>query len=548
MLHELAAHKELKAHRERLANQSLASLFTADKNRASRFTQSAAGITLDYSKNRFDDATLQTLFELAQQANVAEMRTRMFRGDAINHTENRAVLHTALRNRGTESVVVDGRDVMPDVRKVLAQMHAFVASVHEGTWLGATSKKITDVVNIGIGGSDLGPHMACEALEPYWHSRITPHFVSNVDGAHLGRTLKSLPPETTLFVVVSKTFTTQETLSNARTARDFIVGALGPDAVAKHFVAVSTNAKEVTAFGIDAQNMFAFWDWVGGRYSLWSAVGITAALAIGMDRFEELLSGAYEMDQHFQSAPLAENLPVIMALLGVWYSNYWGAESFAVLPYDQSLHRFAAWLQQGDMESNGKSVSRGGKRLPENSGPIVWGEPGTNGQHAFYQLLHQGTRLVPCDFVIAEKSHYPIGVGGKNEQHKMLLANALAQSEALMVGKNRAAVDMELNVRGLTSAEIENAAPHRVFEGSRPSNLIGVKSLTPHSLGALLALYEHRIFVQGVIWDVNSFDQWGVELGKKLALDILDELYGGAVRQHDASTASWIRRFSSNEK
>ncbi len=511
-----------------------------DPARLPRFTLKHEDMIADFSKALVPSTALALLLDLAEQRELSAGIEAMFSGQAINLTEGRAVLHTALRNRGTREVKVDGRDVMPDVRQVLEQMRAFVGRVHDGTFASATGKPFTDVVNIGIGGSDLGPAMVAEALEPYWHPRIRPHFVSNVDGAHLGRTLKRLNPETTLFVIASKTFTTLETLANAKSARSWITGPLGDAAVANHFVAVSTNLKEVAAFGIDPKNAFGFWDWVGGRYSLWSAIGLPVALTIGMDHFDALLEGAYVMDEHFRTAPLAENLPVISALLGLYYADVLEADTFAVLPYDQSLARLPAWLQQGDMESNGKSVTREGARITGyQTGPIVWGEPGTNGQHAFYQLIHQGTRMVPVELCAPLHSHYDLGAV---PHHAMLLANLIAQSEALMVGKSLDEVKAELRAAGKSDTEIEALAPHKVFSGNRPSHVILFDRLTPRTLGKLLAYYEHRIFVQGWLWGVNSFDQWGVELGKKLATTVLGELERGEAGAHDASTRAQIER------
>jgi glucose-6-phosphate isomerase len=463
----------------------------------------------------------------------------MLAGERINVTEGRAVLHTALRNRANRPVPVDGADVMPAINVVLERMRVFSAQVREGAWRGATGKAITDVVNIGIGGSDLGPLMVCEALKPYQRRDLRPHFVSNVDGAHLAGTIAGLDPERTLFVVASKTFTTQETMTNAGSARAWLTGTLGEGAVARHFVAVSTNEPKVRQFGIDPANMFEFWDWVGGRYSLWSAIGLPIVLAVGYERFEELLCGAHAMDEHFRTAPLEQNLPVILGLLGVWYRNFLGASTLALLPYDQHLHRFAAYFQQGDMESNGKSVRRDGEPVDYATGPIVWGEPGTNGQHAFYQLIHQGTELIPCDFLAAVESLTPL-----RDHHEKLLANFFAQTEALAFGKTEAEARVELQRQGLAGEELERLLPHKVFEGNRPSTSILYRKLTPRRLGTLIALYEHKIFVQGVIWNINSFDQWGVELGKQLANRILPELAGSTpVTGHDASTNGLINHF-----
>lgn len=508
-------------------------LFAKDPDRFRKHSVKAAGIFLDYSKNRVDDEALRRLFALARDAGVEKRRDEMFSGKKINVTEGRAVLHVALRNRASTAIVVDGKDVMPEVNRVLAKMRDFVGRLESGAFSGHTGKKLTSIVNIGIGGSDLGPVMVTEALKPYARKGITPHFVSNVDGTHLAEVLRKVDPETTLFVVASKTFTTQETLANAKSARDWLVARLGDSqAVAKHFVALSTNAKEVSEFGIDTANMFEFWDWVGGRYSLWSAIGLSIAATIGFDRFEELLDGAFAMDRHFKEAKLEESLPVILAVLGVWYSNFFGAESHAILPYDQYMHRFPAYFQQGDMESNGKRVDREGVPVDYATGPVLWGEPGTNGQHAFYQLIHQGTRIVPCDFLVPAVSQNPMG-----EHHDLLLSNFLAQTEALMRGKTLEEATAELEKKGLSPDEVARLAPHKVFPGNRPTNSLVFDRLDPKTLGALVALYEHKIFVQGTIWNVNSYDQWGVELGKELASKILPELRDkSAITSHDSST------------
>jgi glucose-6-phosphate isomerase len=533
------AWKALRAHHEKVADMRMRELFREDPERATRFSLTLGDLLFDYSKNRITDETLALLIELAEQCGVPDWIDRMFSGDRINQTEGRAVLHTALRNRGDREVSVDGEDVMPGVRRVLDKMRGFTEAVRDGAWRGHTGKTITDVVNIGIGGSDLGPVMVTEALRPYWKEGLAAHFVSNVDGTHVSEVLRRVDPETTLFIVASKTFTTQETLANARSARAWLVAELGAEeAVAKHFVALSTNRDAVIEFGIDPDNMFEFWDWVGGRYSLWSAIGLSIATVIGMDRFEELLGGAYEADEHFREAPLRENVPALMAMLGVWYHNFFGASSHAVLPYDQYLHRFPAYLQQADMESNGKSASRDGAIIDDyTTGPIVWGEPGTNGQHAFYQLLHQGTHLVPCDFIVAAKSHNPIG-----EHQAILVANCIAQAEAMMRGKTSDEARAELEASGLSADEVAKLVPHKTFAGNRPSNTFIMDRLTPHALGRLIALYEHKIFVQGVIWNIYSFDQWGVELGKQLAKVILPEL-SGAEGKHDGSTEQLIRYY-----
>ncbi|MFO0642778.1 MAG: glucose-6-phosphate isomerase [Polyangiaceae bacterium] len=528
-------------HRDVGKDLVMRDLFAREPDRFSEMSATGAGIFLDYSKNRVTSETMKLLVALAREGGVERMRDAMFSGQKINVTEGRAVLHVALRNRGNASIFVDGRDVMPEVNRVLRKMRDFVARLESGAFSGHTGKKLTSLVNIGIGGSDLGPVMVTEALRPYARQGISSSFVSNVDGTHLAETLRRVDPETTLFVVASKTFTTQETLANAKSAREWLVGRLGSEAaVAKHFVALSTNEREVAAFGIDPQNMFEFWDWVGGRYSLWSAIGFSIAATVGMDRFEELLEGAFQMDRHFREAPLEKNLPVLMALLGVWYTNFFGAESHAVLPYDQYLHRFPAYLQQGDMESNGKRIDREGKEVDYATGPVIWGEPGTNGQHAFYQLIHQGTRLVPCDFLVPALSQNPLG-----EHHDLLLSNFLAQTEALMRGKTEDEVRAELAKKGLADDAIAALAPHKVFPGNRPTNSLLFSRLDPKTLGALIALYEHKIFVQGVLWNVNSYDQWGVELGKELASRILPELRDAAnVTSHDASTnglLAWLK-------
>ncbi|KAG6460613.1 hypothetical protein O3G_MSEX012107 [Manduca sexta] len=507
-------------------------------------TPSDGDILLDYSKNRVDKEVMGLLFNLAKSRNVEQARDAMFTGEKINFTENRAVLHIALRNRQNRPILVNDKDVTPDVNAVLKHMKEFSHQVISGEWKGYTGKSITDVINIGIGGSDLGPLMVTEALKPY-ANHLKVHFVSNIDGTHLAEVLKKLNPETALFIIASKTFTTQETITNATSAKNwFLDVAKDPSAVAKHFVALSTNGEKVTAFGIDSNNMFGFWDWVGGRYSLWSAIGLSISLYIGYDNFEKLLEGANFMDQHFTSAPLEKNAPVILALLGVWYSNFYGAETHALLPYDQYLHRFAAYFQQGDMESNGKYVTRSGAQADYSTGPIVWGEPGTNGQHAFYQLIHQGTRLIPCDFIAPAQSHNPISNG---LHHKILLANFLAQTEALMKGKTAEEAKAELEKSGMAPEAVAKILHHKVFKGNRPTNSIVVKKVSPFTLGALIALYEHKIFTQGVIWDINSFDQWGVELGKQLAKAIEPELQdSNPVSSHDASTNGLINFLKEN--
>jgi glucose-6-phosphate isomerase len=526
----------LQAHSETMGKWHLRELFAQDPQRFSRFSLQLGDLLLDYSKHRITADTMRLLVDLARFADIEGWRDKMFTGEKINSTENRAVLHVALRNRSGRSIVVDGSDVMPGIETVLVKMRHFSELVRSGTWRGSTGETITDVVNIGIGGSDLGPVMVCEALKPYQKPDLRAHFVSNVDGAHLTHTLARLDPARTLFIVASKTFTTQETMTNAASARAWLTGVLGEDAVAKHFVAVSTNAAEVARFGMDTANMFEFWDWVGGRYSLWSAVGLPIVLAVGFERFRELLEGAHEMDEHFRSAPLEQNMPVIIGLLGVWYRNFLKASTLALLPYDQHLSRFAAYFQQGDMESNGKSVRRDGSRVDYGTGPVIWGEPGTNGQHAFFQLLHQGTELIPADFLAAVESQTPLG-----DHHEKLLANFLAQTEALAFGKTAGEVRDELEKKEMPRATLEALLPHKVFEGNRPTTSLLYQKLTPHRLGSLIALYEHKIFVQGIIWGINSYDQWGVELGKELASRILPKLRGDeTVPDHDSSTNGLI--------
>ncbi|MCL5668747.1 MAG: glucose-6-phosphate isomerase [Gammaproteobacteria bacterium] len=537
------AWQALLAHQQKLTRLHMRELFQQDPQRFKKFSLAFNDILLDFSKNRITEETLTLLLNLARQSGVESWIEKMFAGEKINVTENRAALHVALRNRSNTPILVDGKDVMPAVNKVLAQMKSFSDAVRGGAWKGYTSKAISDIVNIGIGGSDLGPKMVCEALKPYGKPGLRMHFVSNVDGTHIAETLKLLNPETTLFIVASKTFTTQETLTNAHTARAwFLKSAHNESAIAQHFVAVSTNAREVARFGIDVKNMFEFWDWVGGRYSLWSAIGLPIALYIGMENFEELLGGAHQIDEHFKTASLEKNLPVILALLGAWYNNFFGAETHALFPYDQYLCYFPAYFQQGDMESNGKNVTRDGETVDYSTGPILWGESGTNGQHAFYQLLHQGTKLIPADFIAPMETHNPTG-----EHHKILLANFFAQTEALMKGKTEAEARGELSQQGLTGDALEQLLPHKIFPGNKPSNSLLVKKITPATLGSLIALYEHKIFVQGVIWNINSFDQWGVELGKQLAQKILPELQGsGAVTSHDSSTNGLISFYKSN--
>jgi glucose-6-phosphate isomerase len=539
---ESPAWQALTKHYEQIAAAHMRDLFASDPQRFARFSLRLGGILFDYSKNRITAETMSLLLDLARQANLGEKIQAMFRGAKINTTEERAVLHVALRNRSNRPIYVDGQDVMPEVNRVLAQMRQFSEAVRSGAWTGYTGKAITDVVNIGIGGSDLGPKMVTTALRPYGKPGLNVHYVSNVDSTDLVETLKVLNPETALFLVASKTFTTQETMANARAARAWFLQASGDEtAIARHFVAMSTNREAVIDFGIDPANMLEFWDWVGGRYSLWSAIGLSIALTVGMDRFEELLAGAHRVDEHFSTAPFEENIPVIMALLGIWYNNFFGAQSHAILPYDQYLVHFPSYFQQGDMESNGKSVTHEGQWVDYTTGPIIWGQPGTNGQHAFYQLIHQGTKLIPCDFLAAAQSHNPLG-----HQQEMLLSNYFAQTEALMRGKTSEETRAELVAQGYSGERLERLVPAKTFPGNRPTNSFLYPKLTPEVLGALIALYEHKIFVQGVIWDVNSFDQMGVELGKELAKAILPELEGEErITAHDASTNGLIDYYKS---
>ncbi len=539
------AWKALQGHHQEVTPLSMRQIFAADPDRFQKFSLRFEDIFLDYSKNRVTAETMSLLFKLAAQANLKPWTERLFSGERINTTEDRAVLHVALRNRSNRPIVVDGKDVMPDVNRVLKQMREFSEAIRSGAWKGYTGKAITDVVNIGIGGSDLGPVMATEALKPYGKPGLHVHFVSNIDGTHISEAVKYLSPETTLFIVASKTFTTQETITNAETARSWLMGsAKDPAAVAKHFVALSTNAKAVAKFGINTQNMFEFWDWVGGRYSLWSAIGLPIMVYIGPDNFEAMLEGGHAMDEHFRTAPIEKNLPAILGLLGVWYNNFFDAQTHAILPYDQYMSRFPAYFQQGDMESNGKGVTRDGAPALCSTGPVIWGEPGTNGQHAFYQLIHQGTKLVPADFIAHIQSHNPIG-----EHHQILLSNFFAQTEALMKGKTEAEVRAELVAQGMTGEALENLVPHKVFTGNRPTNSILIQKLTPRALGSLIALYEHKIFTQGIIWNINSFDQWGVELGKQLAKAILPELAGdGKVASHDSSTNGLINYYKEQRR
>lgn len=535
------AWKALETHQAQLAHTTIADLFKQEQNRFNDYSLTFENqILVDFSKNKINQETLKLLHQLAKESALDEAINAMFTGEKINRTENRAVLHTALRNRSNTPIYVDGKDVMPEVNAVLAKMSAFCDRVISGEWKGYTGKAITDVVNIGIGGSDLGPYMVTEALRPY-KNHLNMHFVSNVDGTHIAETLKKVNPETTLFLVASKTFTTQETMTNANSARDWLLAAAKDNsAVAKHFAALSTNGKAVAEFGIDTNNMFEFWDWVGGRYSLWSAIGLSIALSIGFDNFEALLSGAHEMDKHFRTAPLEKNIPATLALIGLWNTNFLGAQTEAILPYDQYLHRFAAYFQQGNMESNGKYVDRNGDVIRDyQTGPIIWGEPGTNGQHAFYQLIHQGTMLIPCDFIAPAQSHNPLG-----DHHSKLLSNFFAQTEALAFGKTKEEVEAEFVKAGKSLDEVKDIVPFKVFTGNKPTNSILVQKITPFVLGALIAMYEHKIFAQGVIFNIFSFDQWGVELGKQLANRILPELADKEnVSSHDSSTNGLINQF-----
>lgn len=541
---ETASWKKLNSHFEKIKNQKLRDLFQNDKNRFDNFHLKFQEILFDYSKNRIDAETMNLLVELANECELKDAIEKQFSGGVINETEGRAVLHTALRNRDNRPVYVDGKDVMPDVNIVLEQMKSFSEKVISGAWKGFSGKEITDIVNIGIGGSDLGPVMVIEALKKY-KTRLNLHFVSNVDGTHIAETLKELNPETTLFIIASKTFTTQETMTNALTARDwFLNSEANENDVAKHFVALSTNKSEVEKFGIDSANMFQFWDWVGGRYSLWSAIGLSICLGIGFENFVELLEGAFAMDNHFRNEDFDENIPVILALLGIWYNNFFKAESIAILPYEQYLSRFAAYFQQGDMESNGKYVDRNRNPVDYQTGPIIWGEPGTNGQHAFYQLIHQGTKLIPCDFMAAANSLNPIG-----DHHAKLMSNFFAQTEALAFGKTEEEVISELKSQGKSTPEIEFLKPYKVFEGNKPTNSFLYNELNPKTLGSLIAMYEQKIFVQGVIWNIFSFDQWGVELGKQLANKILPELNSDVeIVSHDSSTNGLINAYKQMRK
>lgn len=537
---QTAAWQALQKHFDEMKDVTIADLFAKDGDRFSKFSATFDDqMLVDYSKNRITEETLAKLQDLAKECDLAGAIKSMFSGEKINRTENRAVLHVALRNRSNTPILVDGKDVMPEVNAVLEKMKTFSEAIISGEWKGYTGKAITDVVNIGIGGSDLGPYMVTEALRPY-KNHLNMHFVSNVDGTHIAEVLKKVNPETTLFLVASKTFTTQETMTNAHSARDWFLKAAGDEKhVAKHFAALSTNAKAVGEFGIDTANMFEFWDWVGGRYSLWSAIGLSIVLSIGFDNFVELLSGAHAMDKHFSTTPAEKNLPVLLALIGIWYNNFFGAETEAILPYDQYMHRFAAYFQQGNMESNGKYVDRNGKVVDYQTGPIIWGEPGTNGQHAFYQLIHQGTKMVPCDFIAPAITHNPL-----SDHHQKLLSNFFAQTEALAFGKSREVVEQEYRDQGKDPATLDYVVPFKVFEGNRPTNSILLREITPFSLGALIALYEHKIFTQGVILNIFTFDQWGVELGKQLANRILPELKDDKeISSHDSSTNGLINRY-----
>ncbi|MBI4825166.1 MAG: glucose-6-phosphate isomerase [Nitrospirae bacterium] len=539
-LPQTAAWKKLAGHYQSMKGRHMKDMFADDPERFNAFSLRFEDILIDYSKNIINKETVALLIELAEEAGLKNAIEDMFSGEKINETEGRAVLHTALRNRSNRPVRVDGKDVMPEVNAVLKQVEDFSGKIISGKWRGYTGKAITDIVNIGIGGSDLGPVMVTEALKPYRKPNIMPHFVSNIDAAHITETLRKLSPETTLFIIASKTFTTQETMTNADTARRWLLSAAKDEvAIKKHFVAISTNKEEVIKFGIDPENMFIFWDWVGGRYSLWSAIGLSISCSIGFENFTELLEGAQEMDIHFRETPFDRNIPVILGLLGIWYINFFGAETEAVLPYDQYMHRLPAYLQQACMESNGKSIGRDGNEVAYQTGQVIWGEPGTNGQHSFYQLIHQGTRLIPCDFLAPAISHNPVG-----GHHNILLSNFFAQAEALMKGKTKEEVLAELKASGKSDEEIERLAPFKVFSGNKPTNSILFKKLTPRTLGSLTAMYEHKIFTQGVIWNIFSFDQWGVELGKQLANKILPELAGdNQITSHDSSTNGLINEF-----
>ncbi len=542
---KLPAYKKLQEHYEKIKSLHMRRLFSVDPSRFENLSLTCGDLLLDYSKNRITDQTLTLLCELAQEANLEEWRERMFEGEKINNTENRAVLHTALRNRSDKPVCVDGKDVMPGIRDVLDRMATFSEKVRSGQWTGYTGKPVWDVVNIGIGGSDLGPKMVYQSLKPYCHKHLRVRYVSNVDGAHIEEVLEQLHPETTLFIVSSKTFTTQETLTNAHIARDWLVSHTQDETVVKkHFVAVSTNKEAVSEFGIDADYMFEFWNWVGGRYSLWSAIGLSIMLAVGKDHFTEMLEGAHEMDNHFREAPLEKNMPVILALLGVWYNNFFGAESHGILPYDDYLRSLPQYLEQADMESNGKSVDRYGRKVDYSTGPIIWGTSGINGQHAFYQSLHQGTRMVPADFIVSMLTHSVY-----QEQHNIMFSNALAQTEALMRGRNIDETRADIMASGVDLDTVADRIHHMVFEGNHPSNTLLIKQLSPRTLGMTLAMYEHKIFVQGIIWGLNSFDQWGVELGKQLAKQVLSDIHEPLdTDSHDASTNALVNFYKDTLK
>jgi glucose-6-phosphate isomerase len=544
-LTQISAWKKLKEHHKSMKNTHMRDLFARDAKRFSRFTLTFEDMLVDYSKNIITKDTLRLLLQLARETKVKAAIKKIFAGEKINETEDRAVLHVALRNRSNTPVYVEGKDVMPEVNAALKHMEEFSGKIISGEWKGYTGKAITDIVNIGIGGSDLGPVMVTEALKPYAKPRMNVHFVSNIDGTHIAETLKKISPETTVFMIASKTFTTLETMTNAQTARNWFLQAARDEAqIKKHFVALSTNKEEVKTFGIDPDNMFGFWDWVGGRYSLWSSIGLSIACYVGFDNFSGLLDGAHAMDNHFRETPLEKNIPVILALIGIWYINFFRSQTEAILPYDQYMHRFPAYFQQAYMESNGKYVDRAGKAVKYNTGQIIWGEPGTNGQHSFYQLIHQGTNLIPCDFIAPAISHNPVG-----DHHNKLLSNFFAQTEALMNGKTREEVTEELRASGMSSDEIKKLSPYKVFQGNRPTNSIMVKQITPRTLGSLIAMYEHKIFVQGVIWNIFSFDQWGVELGKQLANKILPELGDdNDVTSHDSSTNGLINEYKKLRK
>jgi len=548
---ETSAWKALSSHYSVMKDTTMKDLFAQDSERFNKFSMEFEDILFDYSKNRINDKTLCLLYALSEQQNVMGLAKKMFTGEKINNTEGRAVLHIALRNQSNTPILVDGKDVMPDVNETLARIKSFTEKVRSGEWKGHTGKSISAIVNIGIGGSDLGPVMVCEALKPYSKRDLDMHFCSNIDGTHVAEILKKCNPETTLFLIASKTFTTQETMTNAGTAKKWVLDAFNGNesAVAKHFAALSTNKKGVSEFGIDVNNMFSFWDWVGGRYSIWSAIGTPIALSIGFENWMEMHAGAHAMDQHFLNSEPKDNLPLTLALIGLWYNNFFGAESLAILPYDQYMHRFAAYFQQGDMESNGKYVNRESSKVNYQTGPIIWGEPGTNGQHAFYQLIHQGTKMIPCDFLAPVESHnvLPKDIDAPVDHHPILLSNFFAQTEALAFGKDAATVRAELEKTGMDTATIDALVPHKVFEGNRPSNSFMFKKLTPRVLGSLIAMYEMKIFAQGAIWNINSFDQWGVELGKQLAKAILPELKtDDDITSHDSSTNGLIKFFKKN--